>query len=88
MILMLLPTRDFLHRQTQIEHVCVLLAEIRLSWLHPHPLKGNQSESCRMDETKQTELWHSKEMAWEMKGKMNPSEVLSVGRGGCMKGMS
>lgn len=41
-----------------------------------------------MDETKHTAIWHSEEMAWEMKGKMNPSEALSVGRGGCMKGMT
>lgn len=35
-----------------------------------------------MHETKHSEIWHSEEVAWEMKGKMNPTEVVSVGRGG------
>lgn len=39
-----------------------------------------------MDETKHTEIWHSEEVAWEMKGKMNPTEVASVGRGGWCAG--
>lgn len=34
-----------------------------------------------MQETKHKDIWQSEEVAWEMKGKMNPTEVLSVGRG-------